>query len=70
MAAARHTIAYLIRLQYKPANTYYTQHRERITGGFKTDLFNNQVWMDNVWHLTSALIKARRWGLLPGADPR
>jgi hypothetical protein len=66
MAAARQTIAYLMRLQYTPANTYYTRHRERITGGFKTDLFNNQVWMDNVWHLTSAFIKTRKWGLLPG----
>jgi len=59
------TTAYLMRLQYTPANTYYIQNRERVIGGFKTDLLNTKVWMDNVWHLTSAFIKIEKDKLLP-----
>ncbi len=62
---ARRTIAYLVRLQYTPANTYYVRHRSRVVGGFKKDLENNLVWMDNVWHLTSAFTKAVDYGILP-----
>ena len=70
MFAARRTMAYLFRIQLTPASSYYLREpaRSRVLGGFKTDLYNNIVWMDNVWHLTSALIKAREWKLLPGAE--
>lgn len=51
------TVAYLLRLQFTPANTYYARHRERVIGGFKTDLVNSRVWCDNVWHLTGAFMK-------------
>ncbi len=61
---ARRTIAYLLRLQYTPANSYYVRNRKRVVGGFKQDLANNLVWMDNVWHLTSAFIKAIEYGML------
>ncbi|MBU0506180.1 MAG: hypothetical protein ABII18_13185 [bacterium] len=59
------TTAYLMRLQYTPANTYYIKNRERVIGGFKTDLLNTKIWMDNVWHLTSAFIKIEKDLLLP-----
>jgi hypothetical protein len=60
----RRTVAYLLRLQYLPVNTYYLQHRERVLGGFKRDLLDTTSWMDNVWHLTSAFIKIQRNDLL------
>ena len=63
-ATARRTIAYLMRLQYTPANSYYVRDRSRVVGGFKKDLADNLVWMDNVWHLTSAFIKALQYGML------
>lgn len=59
------TVAYLMRLQYTPANTYYIRKRERVVGGFKTDLINTNLWMDNVWHLTSAFMKISQYQLLP-----
>lgn len=60
----RATVAYLLRLQFTPANTYFVQDRSRVVGGFKTDLVDHRVWMDNVWHLTSAFIKIHEAGLL------
>ena len=63
-AAIRHVVAYLLRLQYTPANTYWVRDKAGVTGGFKTDLLNNKLWMDNVWHLTSAFIKIRQHDLL------
>ena len=59
-----HTVAFLLRLQYIPENTYYVQHRERVIGGFKKDLINSVLWMDSVWHLTSAFIKIQQSDLL------
>jgi hypothetical protein len=53
----RHTTAYLMRIQFTPDNTYYVKHRERAVGGFKKDMVSSVLWMDNVWHLTSAFIK-------------
>jgi hypothetical protein len=63
MAIARHTIAYLMRLQYLPENSYHFEHRERVIGGFKTDLIKTTIWMDNVWHLTSAFMKIKTHSL-------
>ncbi|MCA9541238.1 MAG: hypothetical protein KC620_20195, partial [Myxococcales bacterium] len=60
----RSAVAYLLRLQYTPANTYGFRQRERIIGGFKQDLLNQTSWMDNVWHLTSAFMKIHQNGLL------
>jgi len=60
----RRTVTYLCRLQFTPANTYFIRKRQRVVGGFKTDLLDHRVWMDNVWHLTSAFIKVHRAGLL------
>lgn len=60
----RRSVAYLMRLQYTPENTYYVKNKERALGGFKTDLVNSKIWMDNVWHLTSAFIKIYRHELL------
>ncbi len=60
----RATVAYLLRLQFTPANTYFIQQRDRAVGGFKTDLLDHRIWMDNVWHLTSAFIKIHEAGLL------
>jgi len=62
--AIRHTAAYLIRLQYLPENTYYIKNRSRVLGGFKYDLVNNTIWMDNVWHLTSAFMKIIEYKIL------
>ena len=45
------------RIQFTPDNTYYVKHRERAIGGFKKDMVSSVLWMDNVWHLTSAFIK-------------
>ena len=59
-----HTVAFLLRLQYIPENTYYVLHRDRIIGGFKKDLVNSVLWMDNVWHLTSAFMKIQDNDLL------
>jgi len=64
LRAIRPTIAYLMRLQYTPTNTYYVRDRDKVTGGFKQDLHNNLLWCDNVWHLSSAFMKVHRWGLL------
>lgn len=61
----KQTVAYLLRLQFTPENSYYFEHRERVLGGFKTDLINNTVWCDNVWHATSAFIKIYQNKLLP-----
>jgi hypothetical protein len=61
----KQTTAYLMRLQYTPANTYHVRKRSRVVGGFKTDLVNTKVWMDNVWHLTSAFMKIYNHKLLP-----
>jgi len=64
MRAIRPSIAYLMRLQYTPVNTYYVRDRDKVTGGFKMDLNNNLVWCDNVWHLASAFMKVHQWKLL------
>ena len=63
-AVVRRTVTYLLRLQFTPANSYFVPKRERVVGGFKTDLVDHRVWMDNVWHLTSAFIKIHKAGLL------
>lgn len=63
----RHATAYLLRIQFTPDNTYYVKHRERVIGGFKSDMINSVVWMDNVWHFTSALIKIHDNDLLADA---
>lgn len=62
--AIRHITAYLLRLQFTPENAYWVRDKERVIGGFKTDLINQKVWMDNVWHLTSAFIKIQQHRLL------
>lgn len=62
--AIRHITAYLLRLQFTPTNAYWVRDKERVIGGFKTDLINQKVWMDNVWHLTSAFIKIHQHRLL------
>lgn len=67
--AIRHITAYLLRLQFTPENTWWVRDKERVTGGFKTDLINQKVWMDNVWHLTSAFIKIHQNRLLDPAGP-
>jgi len=59
-----HTVAFLLRLQYIPENTYYVSHRDRVIGGFKKDMVNSVVWMDSVWHLTSAFVKIQTNELL------
>ncbi len=78
-AAIRHITAYLLRLQFTPENTWWVRDKKRVTGGFKTDLINQKVWMDNVWHLTSAFIKIHQHRLLdppggaaaqPSGDPQ
>ncbi len=53
----RRACAFLLRLQYVPANTYFIRNKKPVLGAFKKDMVNNTVWMDNVWHFTSALIK-------------
>ena len=53
----KRTVAFLMRLQYVPENTYYFRNREQVIGGFKKDMLNTASWMDNVWHLTSAFMK-------------
>lgn len=63
----RHATAYLLRIQFTPDNTYYVKHRERVLGGFKSDMLNSVSWMDNVWHFTSALIKIHDHDLLADA---
>ncbi len=60
----RQTVAYLLRLQYVPENTYHILHRHRVVGGFKKDLLDTTSWMDNVWHLTSAFVKIQQHQLL------
>lgn len=62
--AVRRITAYLMRLQFIPENTYYIKKRERVIGGFRKDLLNTDLWMDNVWHLTSAFVKIHRAKLL------
>lgn len=66
----RRTVAFLLRSQFVPVNTYYIEHRERVLGGFKRDMIDTTSWMDNVWHLTSAFVKIQRAGLLePASTP-
>lgn len=60
----RHAVAYLLRLQWTEANTYYIEDRERVIGGLKRDLVDTRMWMDSVWHFTSALTKIQRHKLL------
>ncbi len=60
----KRTTAFLLRLQYLPENTYYLQDRQRVVGAFKNDMVNTRVWMDSVWHLTSAFIKIQQHRLL------
>lgn len=62
--AIRHITTYLLRLQFTPENAYWVRDKQRVIGGFKTDLVNQRVWMDNVWHLTSAFIKIHQHRLL------
>jgi hypothetical protein len=62
--AIKHAVAYLIRLQYLPENAYYIKNRERVLGGFKYDLVHNEIWMDNIWHLTDALMKIIKYNIL------
>lgn len=56
-AVVRRATAFLLRLQFTPANSYYFRERERFVGGFKRTMLDSTSWMDNVWHLTSAFIK-------------
>ena len=65
----RRTVAYLLRLQYVPENTYYIRDRARVVGGFKNDLVNTKSWMDSVWHLTSAFIKIQQHRLFEPTTP-
>jgi len=65
----RHTVAFLLRLQYVPANTYHVANKKRVTGGFKRDLIDGTLWMDNVWHLTSAFVKVQQNRLLEPTQP-
>jgi hypothetical protein len=67
ITVVRHATAYLFRIQFTPDNTYYVQKRERVIGGFKSDMVNSVSWMDNVWHFTSALIKIHDHDLLADA---
>ncbi len=60
----RRSAAFLLRLQWTPENTYYLPERERVIGGFKNDMVNSKMWMDSVWHLTSAFIKIQQNHLL------
>ena len=53
----RQSVAYLLRLQYTEDNVYFLQKRMRVLGAFKKDLIDGVIWMDSIWHLTSALIK-------------
>jgi hypothetical protein len=53
----RRAAAFLLRLQYAPANTYFIERREQVVGAFKKDLVNNLVWCDSVWHTASAFMK-------------
>lgn len=62
--AVKHATAYLLRLQYIPENTYYFKNKKLTTGGFKKDIISSVLWMDNVWHLTSAFIKIQKNGLI------
>lgn len=64
----RPAVAFLLRAQYLPENTYYIENRERVLGGFKRSMIDTTSWMDNVWHLTSALIKIQRERLLEPAS--
>ncbi|MCU0662172.1 MAG: hypothetical protein MUC50_07570 [Myxococcota bacterium] len=65
----RRTVAFLLRAQFLPENTYYVEHRERVLGGFKRDMIDTTSWMDNVWHLTSALVKLQKFDLLEPMAP-
>ena len=60
----KRSAAFLLRLQWTPENTYYMPERERVIGGFKNDMVNSKMWMDSVWHLTSAFIKIQQHKLL------
>lgn len=60
----RRTTAFLLRLQFTPENTYYMRHRDRVLGGFKRDMVDSTLWMDNVWHLASAFMKIQENRLL------
>jgi hypothetical protein len=60
----KHATAFLLRLQWLPENTYYLQDREQVIGSFKNDMVNSKMWMDSVWHLTSAFIKIQQNRLL------
>lgn len=62
----KHATTYLLRIQYVPENTFFVSHRERVVGSFKNDLVNTKVWMDSVWHLTSAFMKIHEQKLLDG----
>ncbi len=63
-AGIKHATAYLLRLQFIPENTYYFKNKRVATGGFKKDIINSFLWMDNVWHLTSAFMKIQKNDLL------
>jgi hypothetical protein len=65
----RRTVAFLLRAQFLPENTYYIEHRERVLGGFKRDMVDTTSWMDNVWHLTSAFVKIQKFDLFEPMAP-
>jgi len=67
--AIRHAVAFLLRLQFTPENTYYLPKRDQIIGGFKRDMLDSTSWMDNVWHLTSAFIKIQESQLFTDLPP-
>ena len=60
----RQSVAYLLRLQYTEDNVYFLQKRRRVLGAFKKDLIDGVIWMDSIWHLTSALIKIHEEDLI------
>lgn len=45
---------YLIQLQFREENAFYLRHRQRVLGGLRTTLADNQVRCDNVQHAAMA----------------
>jgi hypothetical protein len=62
-AQIHETAAHVLRMQFTRDNTYFCLRPEKALGGVRIDSVNTNIWMDNVWHFVSALLRAQALGI-------
>lgn len=61
--ALRGGLAFVLRLQFTPDNTFYLKNAKPALGGFRQSLVKNNLRNDNTQHAAMALMKADRYGI-------